>query len=149
MVKVWVYNKQKKLAIFKKLVCKQTIAILEKENILCDEIAINFVNIKTIAALHKKFFNDPTPTDCISFPIDNPGKTPCFLGELFICPEVALRYSFDHNIDPYEETALYLVHGILHLAGYDDIKKEDKKIMKIKEKSCMKLLRETNLIKNG
>ncbi len=145
MVKVSIYNNQKALKLSLPLVRKQVLAILKHEKIQCDEIAVNIVDAKTIADLHKKFFNDPSPTDCITFPIDDKEEPHCFLGEVFICPEQALSYCKGSK-DPYEETALYLVHSILHLSGYDDIKSEDKKIMKKKEKSCMKVLKDANLV---
>jgi probable rRNA maturation factor len=43
-------------------------------------------------------------------------------------------------LDPYRETILYLVHGLLHLVGYNDLEPKDKAAMRRKEKSCMRKL---------
>ena len=95
--------------------------MIAHENALCDEITIHFVDTEHISALHLRFFNDASPTDCMSFPIDSPNeKGYCVLGEVFVCPKTALEYAKEHNRDPYRETTLYLVHSLLHLLGYED-----------------------------
>lgn len=99
----------------------------------CDEVSIFFVTKEVIAELHEEFFDDPTPTDCISFPIDTE-ETAGFrlLGEIFVCPEVAIEYSKTHGLkSEREETLLYVVHGLLHLMGYDDI--EDDAIVEMRK----------------
>ncbi len=101
-------------------------------NVDAQEIGIYFVSEKAIGELHDQFFQDPTPTDCISFPID---KT--HLGEIFVCPAVALAYAKKKKLDPYQETLLYLVHGFLHLIGFDDLKETERKAMRKMEKKCM------------
>lgn len=100
-----------------------------------NEVTIYFVTKKQICKLHDQFFQDPLPTDCISFPIDAE-----HLGEVFVCPAVAKEYAEAHGIDPLKETALYIIHGLLHLIGYDDMEKKAKQAMRKKEKSCMRHL---------
>jgi probable rRNA maturation factor len=107
-------------------------SVLQYQTSLCREVSIYFVTERRICDLHLEFFNDPTPTDCISFPIDSD-----LLGEVFVCPKTALRYSTKHSLDPYEEVALYVIHGILHLMGYDDLEPSQRRIMRKKEKLCM------------
>lgn len=106
-----------------------------------DELIIHLVDKAIISKLHADFFDDPTPTDCISFPLDDPNEEDSggyqLLGEIFVCPEVALEYSLEHKTNPLEETALYIVHGILHLLGFDDIEEQDRKKMRTLEKRCM------------
>ena len=67
------------------------------------------------------------------------------LGDIFVCTDVACQYAKEHNIDSYNEMTLYVIHGLLHLIGYDDIEENDKKAMRKKEKSCIDLLRDRNL----
>jgi probable rRNA maturation factor len=108
------------------------------ENILkvsCDEVAIHLVDKEKISELHQAYFNDPTPTDCISFPIDE-----TVLGEVFVCPAVACEYALKHKKDPYMETALYIIHGLLHLLGYDDQDPADRLQMQRKQQRCLKQL---------
>jgi probable rRNA maturation factor len=107
-------------------------SVLELEDVECEEVSIYFVTQRRICDLHKQFFNDPTPTDCISFPIDSE-----ILGEVFICPKTAICYSTPLKQDPYDEVALYIIHGILHLIGYEDIDPNARRAMRKKEKKCM------------
>ncbi len=125
-------NRQRDLSLSSKAVKTLIAAILVFEKVSCREISLYFVSKKSISDLHQEFFSDPTPTDCITFPIDDE-----MLGEIFVCPKVALEYCEKKGGDPHTETALYIVHGILHLLGYDDIEPGDRRTMRIKEKKCM------------
>lgn len=62
--------------------------------------------------VHAQFLDDPTPTDVITFPY----------GEILVCPEVAAQQCADFGRQFDEEVLLYTIHGLLHLAGYDDVK---------------------------
>ena len=131
-MQVHIFNHQKALSLHIPSVEGAARALVKFLNISCEEVGLYFVTKRKIGALHRQFFNDPTPTDCITFPIDS-----SYLGDIFICPAIAKEYARDHNVDPLEETLLYLVHGILHLAGYDDIDPKERKIMRKMEKNCM------------
>lgn len=122
--------------------------VLKSFKIDCEALAVHFVSKKAISKLHLDFFNDPTPTDCISFPIDQPslnGKC-AFLGEIFVCPSVAYEYATKNDKDPYIEIILYVIHGLLHLFGFDDLSTHQKKKMRKKERECLKLLAKNHLI---
>lgn len=99
---------------------------------------MHFVETEEISHLHGQFFGDPSPTDCISFPMDGVEEDGyCVLGDIFVCPNAAIEYAKEHQCDLHEETALYVVHGLLHLMGYDDIKDEDRQQMRAAEKRHM------------
>lgn len=104
-------------------------------------MALSFVGKAKISSLHAQFFDDPSPTDCITFPI----REPEFLGEVFVCPQVASEYVKSHGGNLYEELTLYVVHGFLHLLGFDDIEPADRKKMRAEEKKWLKLLEKNNL----
>ena len=75
-----------------------------------EEIEINLVDDATMGRIHGEFLHDPSPTDVITFPH----------GEIFISLDTAMRQAAE-NGEVYErEVALYLIHGLLHLAGWDD-----------------------------
>lgn len=131
-MKVSIYDRQKVLPICKKAARLLVKSVLELEQRSYAEANLYFVTSKAISKIHQDFFSDPTPTDTISFPIDQK-----HLGEVFVCPEVALTYAKKHKIDPYLETALYAVHGLLHCLGYDDLTEKDRRVMRKKEKKCM------------
>ena len=74
------------------------------------EISVVLVSDKRVAQIHRRFMNDPTPTDVITF--DH--------GEIVISAETAKRQARQFATSLAHELRLYLVHGLLHLAGFDD-----------------------------
>lgn len=103
-----------------------------------DEVSIHFVDTPTICQLHEEFFDDPTTTDCISFPMDDQNTEGYrVMGDVFVCPETAITYVTAFGGDPYQETTLYVIHGLLHLIGYDDIEDSDRQEMRSKESNYL------------
>lgn len=134
-MKINIYNKQKALPLSPSSVKKVVEALFDFLCISCDEISFYFVTEEKISALHAEYFNDPSPTDCITFPIDD-----SYLGDVFVCPSVAIQYAKKKNLDPFQETLLYIIHGVLHLINFDDIDPKKRSCMRKKEKSCMRHL---------
>lgn len=87
-----------------------------------------------IAALHERHLGDPTPTDVISFAIDGEA-------EIVVSGETARRSAHEHGHSPRAELALYVVHGILHTTGYDDVRARDRARMRAAERDVMRRLR--------
>lgn len=122
--------------------------VIQEEGQQCDEVNLYFVDTPTICQLHEQFFNDPSPTDCISFPIDEEQGEEVhsrLLGEIFVCPATAITYAAEHQENPYKETTLYIVHGLLHLMGYDDLEDEDISLMRQAEERHMQNLQALDL----
>ncbi len=143
--KIVVYNAQRDFPIDKKLIQGAVSFLLAKLEIATDEIIIHFTTDKKISQIHADFFNDPTSTDCITFPIDPPEKKTGVhhvLGECFVCPQVAVEYANKHKIPPLQEVLRYVVHCLLHLIGYDDLTPKERAQMKRKERQCLKMLAE-------
>ena len=92
-------------------------ATLAGEGLLAVELSVSFVEDAEIEDLHMRYMNEPGPTDVLSFPLDDvdEGGTR-LLGDVVIAPAVAAR---NNPSDPEAELRLLLVHGILHLLGYD------------------------------
>ena len=55
------------------------------------------------------------------------------LGNVIVCPETAVDFIKLHGGNFYHEVTLYVIHGLLHLIGYDDIDEEDRALMKSEE----------------
>ena len=74
--------------------------------------AIQFVLVDraTMARVHGDFLGDSSETDVITFPY----------GEILVCPAVARDRAAEYGHDAEQEVLLYALHGLLHLAGYDD-----------------------------
>ncbi len=86
-----------------------------------------------IAGLHDRFMGDPSATDVISFPMDD-GV------DLAVNVERAERVAdrCGHAVEA--ELALYIIHGILHVCGYDDIALEDRERMRAAEREVLATL---------
>ncbi|MCH2102277.1 MAG: rRNA maturation RNase YbeY [Planctomycetes bacterium] len=89
------------------------------------------------AQLHGEFLRDPSATDVMAFPY---GDDDCF-GELLVNVEMAARVAAEHEHTPEQECALYVVHGCLHLLGYDDHEEEGRLEMRAAELRVMQALR--------
>ena len=83
-----------------------------------------------ISRIHGEFLDDPTPTDVISFPMDDSA-------ELVVSTETARRVAAEHGHDWQAEVALYIVHGLLHCCGFDDIEEGDRQQMRIAERAVL------------
>lgn len=141
---VTIYNKQKDLSLSLANARLMISFLLKNLHISTDEVIFHFVSKAAIGKMHASFFDDPSPTDCISFPLDPADTSPSdekhrILGEVFVCPQVAIEYAEENNLDPHEETALYMIHGILHLLGYDDLTPSDRRKMRQMEQKCLKI----------
>jgi probable rRNA maturation factor len=79
------------------------------------ELAIVIVNPRESSCIHAEFLNDPAPTDVISF--DH--------GELIICPAIAEQQRHIEGLSLTAEILTYIIHGCLHLCGYDDHSEKD------------------------
>ena len=145
-MKVLISNKQKDLKISSVKTKALAKAVIAFEGQQCDEVSLQFVTTKEISRLHDHFFNDPSTTDCISFPLDDEGEDYRVLGEVFVCPETALHYANSHHVSPLEEVSLYIIHGLLHLMGYDDLSPKDRKEMRAAEKRHLINLKHLNLL---
>lgn len=76
-----------------------------------ETIEVSLISDAEIARVHGEFMDDPEPTDVITFPH----------GEILISVETAAREGGRHGHSASRETLLYLIHGLLHLNGHDDL----------------------------
>jgi len=147
-MKITISDTQKSIKLNKLKIKKIIRAIFEKEKIETDEVIFHFVDEKTIKDLHIKHFNDPASTDCITLALDplNEKKPYHVIGECFICTDEAIIFSKENNLDKFKEITLYIIHTILHLIGFDDIKKNDKLVMRKKENEILSYLEMKNIL---
>ena len=105
--------------------------VMAEEDIKDYEISLAFVDNPTIHGINKRFLEHDEPTDVITFPYSS-GKV--LVGELVIGVEVALEQARvgGHEVDA--ELAHYVIHGLLHLVGYDDKDAHDRKQMRVRER---------------
>jgi probable rRNA maturation factor len=100
---------------------------LAGEGLGCVELSVSFVEDAEIDDLHGRYMGEPGPTDVLSFPLDGEEHDGVrVLGDVVIAPAVAARNNPD---DVAGELRLLLVHGILHILGYDHETPEDRAVM--------------------
>ena len=101
------------------------------------ELSVVFVDDATIADVHKKYMSDPTPTDVITFPAN---AEMGFAGEIIVSVDHARRRSEELGEPFNRELSLYLIHGWLHLAGYDDHSENDRAAMRAAERKAFTII---------
>ena len=107
------------------------------------ELSLVFLTDAALAKLHADFLGDPRRTDVITFEGDPALRT---AGEICVSADAAAAYARKHRRDFSAELTLYLVHGWLHLAGYDDLVLAKKRVMRRAESRALKQLRRANLL---
>ncbi len=99
---------------------------VEKKNA---ELSIVFIDNKTIKQINRAFLGHNYATDVLSFTYDEPSFKNNVKGEIVVSVEMASKLSRRYGYEVEGEIVLYLVHGLLHLLGYDDKRKKDAKKM--------------------
>ncbi|WP_309384794.1 rRNA maturation RNase YbeY [Cerasicoccus frondis] len=102
------------------------------------ELSLVFLSDDELAQIHADFLDDPSPTDVITFPGDTEMD---FAGEICVSVDRARDEAPKHDWSFGDELTLYLVHGWLHLAGYDDLDDAARAAMRDAEKLCLNRLK--------
>ena len=92
--------------------------VLRAEGVRSAQIELALVDDATIRKLHRRFVKLDTPTDVLTFPLNEPHEP--LSGQIVLSVETAARVGPAHGLTTEEEVLLYAIHGILHLCGYDD-----------------------------
>lgn len=124
-------------------------AVLRDEGLDDGWLTLAFVVPSAIAALKAEHFGIDETTDVLAFPIDVEVATltegiPRLLGDVIVCPEVARgnvgQPSDDetwHAATFHDELALLVVHGVLHVLGYDHAEDADRAVMRNRERALL------------
>lgn len=88
-----------------------------KKERLIGQVDVILVDDASIRKLHKKWFGTGSATDVITFPIE---PEPPILGEVYISLDTARKQAKEYGVTVTNELCRLAVHGVLHLAGYDD-----------------------------
>jgi probable rRNA maturation factor len=127
---------------------KQMLQIL-KVNTKSD-VSILFVNEDEMTKQHVRWMNESGPTDVMSFPMDDIvlqdsklRKKQAILGDIIICPAVALKDAKEQGINPAYHLVFLLTHGVLHLLGQDHQEASQRVVMQKREQGIMNSLRIT------
>ena len=104
-----------------------------------DVINVIFLGEEEICSMHGKYLNDYSATDVITFGYGDDGEK---VGEIYISIDQAIKVANELRIEVKDEIMLYIVHGWLHLKGYNDLTDEEAGIMRLMEAEMMSNIRE-------
>ena len=100
------------------------------------DLAILLVDEAAMESLHVQWMDEPGPTDVLSFPMDElrPGTDdditpPGLLGDIVLCPPVAIAQAKEAGHSTLDELELLTAHGILHLLGFDHAEPDEEREM--------------------
>ena len=109
--------------------------------------AIVLIDVAPMTELNEAHMGKKGPTDVLSFPLEamRPGETPAGdpagpplgIGDVFICPEVVADNAQSAGVPLRNEMALMVVHGLLHLLGYDHVVDSEAEQMEQRERDLM------------
>lgn len=116
--------------------------VLEVERIPDGELSIVFLDRAEMCKLHEDYLMDATHTDVITFPGDPEMD---FAGEICVSADFALENAAQYGQTFARELSLYLIHGWLHLAGFDDRAEEARAEMRKGEARLMDIVEKGNM----
>jgi probable rRNA maturation factor len=106
--------------------------VIEAEGIARAEVSIAIVDDPTIHAVNRDHLAHDWPTDVISFVLSDP-EDEAFAGELIVSFETAARMAERDGGEVWTELVLYVIHGLLHLCGHDDLTEDGAAAMRRRE----------------
>jgi probable rRNA maturation factor len=135
-IAIHITNRQKVLPVDRRRMRRAVQSILRDAEIAQAEISIAIVDDPTIARLHQQFLDDPEPTDVLSFVLEQ--STQRLEGEVVVSADTARAYAVKHKSTPDVELLLYVIHGTLHLVGYDDATPRHRAAMRQNERKYLR-----------
>jgi probable rRNA maturation factor len=160
MSSIEVCNRQRAMRLNRQRLVALARSVLAAEQVASAEISVAIVDDAEIHEINRRFLGHDYPTDVISFLLDSvrrpsrsnaakktttrPRKTSAprneirgagksLDGEIIISAESAARTAAELRCPPIHELSLYLVHGLLHLCGYDDLTAGERRTMRARE----------------
>jgi probable rRNA maturation factor len=135
VITIHIANRQKTLKIDRRRMRHAVGAIARDAGIAEATISIAIVDDATIAKLHQQFLDDPDPTDVLSFVLERSEES--LEGEVVASADTAKACAPRYKSTPEDELLRYVIHGTLHLVGYDDTTQPRRAVMRKKEKEYL------------
>jgi probable rRNA maturation factor len=118
MIEVEVANRQHSLAIDADRLVEAVRGVLREAGVATGSVSIAVVDDREIHALNRRHLDHDYPTDVLSFLLDRKGDD--LEGEIIVSADTALTAAPRYGWSAGDELLLYVIHGALHLVGYDD-----------------------------
>ena len=149
-MKIWIRNRQKHIPLNLRRIRRVAQRILTELGLLEAEISLLFVNDLQIQALNRRYLCRDKPTNVLAFPMrkgEFSALHPHLLGDLVISMETAKRQSNRFGLDDMEMVILLMVHGVLHLIGYEhEGTKKGAQEMTLKQKELFQQVIKTGIM---
>jgi probable rRNA maturation factor len=108
------------------------------------EVTVLLIDDPGIAQLHNQYMLDPTPTDVLSWSARegedisvSGGPQELSLGDIVVSEDTAREQAKQYGQTTEKEIALLVIHGMLHITGYDDVEDESRRVMREMEAKAM------------
>ena len=153
---ILISNDQTAVAVSEEELVRVATLTLQTEGVVEAEISVALVDDPAIHRLNRDYLQHDYPTDVISFLLDSgtsdprgatqpavPGRRGTgkwLAGDVVLSGETAVREAGEYGWEPKSEVCLYLVHGLLHLCGYDDLTDAEQSTMRQREREILREL---------
>lgn len=153
MYQIDISNQQSFLEIDQKKLTEMIQAVCEKEKVARATLSVAILDNASIRTLNARYLEHDYETDVLSFLLECRTPEPSsstdpnaprgegkeIEGDVIVSAEMAVNCAEEYGWSPENELTLYLIHGVLHLLGYDDLSYDEKQLMRSKEKECLEL----------
>ena len=134
-VRIRIANQQDRLALDRGRLRKAVRTVLADAAIARADISLAVIDDPAMAALNQQFLGHEGPTDVLSFVLDS-GEG-WLEGEVVVSADTAERQAPQFGWPAHDELLLYIVHGMLHMVGYDDRTPRQRSAMRRQERACL------------
>ncbi len=128
-------NRQKHVPLDRRRIRRAVEAVVRDAGLSEARVSVAVVDDPTIARLNQEFLGRSGPTDVLSFVLERSEHG--LEGEVVVGAETAAANAPRYGNSPEDELLLYVVHGALHLVGYDDTTPRERAVMRKKEKEYL------------
>ncbi|MDY7010287.1 MAG: rRNA maturation RNase YbeY [Planctomycetota bacterium] len=134
--KVTVSNRQKTLDVSESRLRRLVEFVSASERRDIESVDVAIVDADEIESVNRRYLNHPGPTDVLSFDLSDEGAR-AISAQIIVCSEVATTEAPHHGLSAEDELTLYVIHGLLHLVGYDDAEKEQAERMMTRQEQIL------------
>ena len=127
MIDFAIHNQQTRLQIDEERLGQALCRVLTEEACTTATISLAIVDAATIRTINQKFLNHDDATDVLSFALQEDSDP--LDGEIVVSADAACEVAAQCDWDPHDELMLYVIHGALHLVGYDDTRPDTARSM--------------------
>ncbi|MBC8352954.1 MAG: rRNA maturation RNase YbeY [Planctomycetes bacterium] len=138
VIKVDIANEQSNHVFEVELLQEAVRIVLAGEAVTEGDVSVAIVDDATIHVLNRKYLEHDYATDVLSFLLSTPGEP--LEGEVIVSADTAAREGVRFGWTDVDELLLYVVHGTLHLVGYDDRSDSERATMRAKESQYLRAL---------